>query len=84
MTRSKLVWAMRNQDGGAHVDPAVRDEAYDRFVRVTDQVGYFNKEKTSWISLNHIGNHDAHWQTIRKIAWEREHSLREAGLLKFL
>lgn len=83
LTRKTLVFFMRSQDGGAHVDSHVRSGSYDRFVQVADQTGYFNGTKTSWMTMDHIGTRDAHWQTMRQIAWELEHSLEHHGFLSF-
>ena len=42
LTRRGLVFAMRNQDGGAHFDPRLTDEAYVRFSRKQSWSVYTN------------------------------------------
>lgn len=73
LTRKNVVFHLRSQDGGSHVDRVIKEEAY-HWLRVdldpSVRAGVGNKQGP-------ITN--AHWATMRQIAWELDHSLRQSG-----
>ncbi|TIR20240.1 MAG: hypothetical protein E5X34_18585 [Mesorhizobium sp.] len=84
MNRRRLVFSLRNQDGGGHVDPQLTDEAYVEFSRrpvwfeniadmtvMTDQAG-----KPGWSPLEPF----PHLPTMRQIAFELDRTLTGAGI----
>lgn len=77
LSRGQLIFLMRSTDGGAHVDNHVRSEAYD-----TMASGGIHESVDRHGQLSVFTSApDAHWHTVRQIAWELEHSLRQAGYL---
>ncbi len=69
LTRKRLVFSMRNQDGGAHSDTALTDAEYARLSRT---------EKDNWIIS--IGGGEervtgAHLAAMRQIGWEIEQTI---------
>ncbi len=81
LTRKMLVTVIRNQDGGSHVDPEIRSASYDRFVRVGDHTEYFFGDRSRPVTIKNRGHGNVHLKTMRQVAWELEHSLRQYGVL---
>lgn len=82
LSRKSLVFSIRNQDGGSHIDDYIKDKAYDRMSRVGDH--------ESWIpdgsfSVSQMGDEYgppqgyAHWVTMRQISWELDQALIAEG-----
>lgn len=74
LKRMNLIFSMRNQDGGGHVDRQIDNEGYhwlavdvDPRARMTTEAG--QQPITG-----------AHWASMRQIAWEVDQALREMGL----
>ena len=80
LTRKNLIFYLRSQDGGAHVDDHRRDEAYYRFVKFGDHVSW-NAEKTFSINATspQIDTTTVHWLTTRQIGAEIDDSLKRVG-----
>jgi len=75
MNRRSLVFAMRNQDGGGHVDAKLSDEAYVQFSR-----------ERSWMTIDGDGVESPllpfpHLPTMRHIAFELEQTLLAHGVI---
>ena len=65
LNRKNLVYVLRSQDGGAHIDSLIRNEAYSRFRVDTDPR----------MSCGGKPIPNAHYATMRQVAWELEQSL---------
>lgn len=79
ISRKNLVFFLRSQDGGGHVDDHIRDEQHHRFSRYADHVTW-NKNFSIYgqILLNNDQN-NLHWLTMRQIAWEVDEALKSLG-----
>jgi hypothetical protein len=73
LSRKKLVFALRNQDGGSHFDEVVMDPNY---AEMTHGKG--------WISVSPDGLQrpvrQLEMATMRQVAWELQQSLKKAGV----
>ncbi|MBX3496619.1 MAG: hypothetical protein KF769_10285 [Parvibaculum sp.] len=73
MTRKKLTFALRNQDGGAHYDEAVEDPNY---IEMT--------HGKTWISVSADGTErpirELELASMRQVAWEFFESLKISGI----
>ncbi len=85
MNRRRLVFALRNQDGGGHFDPQLTDEAYVEFSRVP--VWFENPEEMT-VMTNQGGKPGyspirpfPHLPTMRQIAFELDRTLTLAGIV---
>jgi len=68
LSRKSLVFNLRNKDGGAHLNPVLTDAAYIQMRSdAAPQVRISGKAMT-----------DAHYATVRQIAWEVEASIEAA------
>ncbi len=70
LTREELILSVANQDGGAHVDPAL-SETYARLSR---------ENSMGWVSAGESGTRpleNAHLPAVRQVAFEVELSLKE-------
>lgn len=77
MNRRQLTFAMRNQDGGGHVEDRLTDTAYIRFSRT----------HPNWFTKDAAGNLTPvlpmpHLPTMRHIGFELESTLVDAGLIE--
>lgn len=112
LSRKNIVFAMRNQDGGGHVDDSFKDEAYhwlkaygDIYIEATDGAQFLLyldwaafPEKDNIVCTaffeggrpliattsdpptpDAIPLAEAHWASMRQIAWEANVALAEAG-----
>jgi hypothetical protein len=86
LTRKNVVFSVRTQDGGGHVDEAISDEDYWTFKHFGHTSFTFNDQS---ISIQVTGvNPDPGAKplrncvpaTVRQIVWELDHSLKKAGL----
>jgi hypothetical protein len=68
LTREELVKSIRDQDGGAHVDPVLTDAAYKLL-----KAGEVGVQLTS--QGRQVPIEGAQLASMRQIAWELEHSL---------
>jgi hypothetical protein len=75
LTRKDLVLAVSNQDGGAHVDPAL-NENYARLSRL-NALGRFTSDETGMVPLG-----DAELVSVRQIAHELLKSLKPGYVKK--
>lgn len=75
LDRKRLVFAMRNQDGGSHLDPRLTDEAYVEFSRKSRWVG------TSTEGNEILPNPRPHNAAMRHIAFEFLRSIDASGVL---
>lgn len=73
LNRRRLVWALRNQDGGAHVDESITDPAYVRISKGT-KGGWFSR--VNGIDRPLLG---AHLAAMRQIAWEVQETVSALG-----
>lgn len=65
LTRRNLIYSMRNQDGGSHIDGELTNESYvDMMAGSTSPVYIANPDRTKRPIPN------AHLATVRQIAWE--------------
>ncbi|RWL45253.1 MAG: hypothetical protein EOR60_15000 [Mesorhizobium sp.] len=80
LSREKLVFYVRSQDGGAHVDSHRRDEGYHRFIKYGDHVTWSVDRTFAAGSVHQIDSGPVPWLTVRQIAWELDDSLRRIGL----
>ena len=80
LTRKNLIFYLRSQDGGAHVDDHRRDEAYYRFVKFGDHVSW-NPAKTFSVNATSpaIDTTTVHWLTTRQSGAEIDDSLKRGG-----
>lgn len=80
LSRKNLVFAMRSQDGGGHVDSALTNEAYYRFLAHGDHQSW-NAEGTLSINTQSpgIAADNLHWLSMRQIAWEVANALQRLG-----
>jgi hypothetical protein len=91
LTRKNLVFFLRSQDGGAHVDDHLRDEAYKWLATAPDERVKFLGNGRLAMSMagqdQSLGSgvvvKNAHWASMRQIAWEVDQSLKSAGLWPF-
>ncbi|MEM1008304.1 MAG: hypothetical protein AAGJ35_04810, partial [Myxococcota bacterium] len=76
LTRKNLVFSMRSQDGGAHVDDNYKDREYHSFVKFGDHVA---QSADGSISINTQGDNlkDLHLHVMRQMSWEVLHSLEK-------
>jgi len=72
LTRKRLVYALRNKDGGAHFDPIVEDQ------------DYMAAQESTWI-VHHNGKEEGllrlETTSMRQIAFEILETLRGGGLI---
>lgn len=90
LSRMNLIFALRNQMGGGHVDPEIKDEAFHWLATgdhkisvgpVTDAEGNIVEDNSGLFGALEEGNvPNGHLATMRQIAWELDHSLRAQGL----
>ena len=73
LTRKKLVFGMRNFDGGAHYDSAVRDSNYNEMVH--GNIWYFNTPSGEKKPLREL-----ELATMRQVGWEFTQTLDKAAL----
>jgi len=69
LTRKKLVFALRSQDGGAHYDAVLRDPNYIEA-----------KHRPLWFSLSGAPVQNLERAIMRQVGWELLQSLERAGL----
>jgi hypothetical protein len=75
VTRRQLIFQLRSQDGGSHVDPSITDESYDLMSRESKQLIPLSDDGSKWITLDHDASEQIHLHTVRQIAWELKHSI---------
>jgi hypothetical protein len=75
LNRRRLVWTLRDQEGGAHLDAEITDPAYVRLSRDTSSAPRLLSEKNS--SMPIMGAQSA---LMRQIAWELLETLKEFSL----
>lgn len=68
-----MVFALRNQEGGAHFDEELRDQDYAQMAHGTMWMSVWNGEERPMRELE--------LATMRQVAWELLESFRLAGLL---
>lgn len=81
LSRKNLVFGLRTQDGGGHVDETLRDEAYYRFSRLGDHMQW-NPERTLGVyaaTNNGEPLPNGHWMTMRQMGWELDQALIAEG-----
>lgn len=88
VSRETLTVKLRNTDGGGHVDAELKDEHYELFQtdiipsfvivdgRAVVRISHSHRTEPKELPP-HIPN--AHWASMRQIAWELEETLRRAG-----
>ncbi|RYE84675.1 MAG: hypothetical protein EOO65_01835 [Methanosarcinales archaeon] len=74
LTRKNLVFALRMQDGGGHVDDEITDKAYHWLATKGDD----RAEVIHPSGNTNVNN--GHWATMRQIAWEMDQTLISHGL----
>lgn len=74
VSRKSLVFSLRNQDGGAHVDPTLRDVAYVRFAKVNPYTPRIIS--TAFGARPFTGIAEA---SMRHVAWELQQALDALG-----
>ncbi len=74
MNRRRLIFSMRNQDGGGHVDRELDDAAYIEFSRGDPKWSLDNGTSVTPFSPR------PHLPTVRHIAFELEKTLVDAGI----
>lgn len=78
MTRQSLVFALRNKEGGGHVDGEIDDPTY---------VGVSRENTANWFCMRSDQqgpsnlSPGAHFASMRQIAWELEQALIAGGLV---
>lgn len=78
LSRKNLVFFMRSQDGGAHIDDHIRDEGYYRFLTFGDHEARSPDGRLA--ALSGGAGYDVsklHFLTMRQIAWEVETAMLE-------
>lgn len=82
LSRKNMIFSMRTQDGGAHVDSHITDEGYRSFslggipnVRADEKGLYFGKNGFSGAPIK-----DTKLAVLRQISWELDQSLIQIGL----
>lgn len=72
LSRKNLIFLLRSRDGGAHIDESVKDLRYSAMK--SDGIPY--------ATVNGLPMKDAHYYSMRQIAWELDQSIRSFyGLL---
>jgi hypothetical protein len=81
LSRKNLVFGLRSQDGGAHVDSSLKSEAYYRFSRLGDHVSWNTEKTLSVFSLSNGGVPvtNGHLVSMRQIGWELDQALISKG-----
>lgn len=85
LTRKNMIFTIRSQDGGSHVDGHITDEQYFNFSQRGDPSVSFTRAGDG-LFLNHFGHANGTPikngipATMRQIAWEVDHSLSQIGL----
>ena len=75
LSRKNLVFCLRSQDGGSHVDADHKNEEYFRFLKYGDHV---SSSADGSISVYTSGNTSVlALQTVRQIAWELSQAIAE-------
>jgi hypothetical protein len=74
LSRRDLVFSMRNQDGGAHVDPNLTDEAYVRFSRIHPGTPRFISTTTGEMPFTGIVE-----ACMRHVGWELLQAINALG-----
>lgn len=78
LSRKKLVFALRSQDGGSHVDRNLTDDGY---VYLSKRGGnWFSSSGNSNSQVEHSPMENGHWASMRQIGWEIDESLKLIGL----
>jgi hypothetical protein len=76
LNRRRLVWALRDQEGGAHLDAEVTDPAYIRLSR---------DRRRAFVAIEN-GNErpmmEAELATMRQVAWELQRTLTDDAIAK--
>lgn len=75
LSRKNLVSTLRNQDGGGHIDDHIRDGAY-HFLSMNPLQSFSVDMETG----QSTPTRNAHWATMRQVAWELDESLKLIGL----
>ena len=65
IARKKLVFILRNKEGGGHFDPKIDEPNYERFARESTTTPYVQAEGSKPMTV--LG---AELATMRQIAWE--------------
>ena len=66
LSRRNLVFSLRDQDGGSHVDEKLTDQAYTSFAKQHGAGWWFQKAGSNPTAIGK----DVHRYTMRQIAWE--------------
>jgi hypothetical protein len=77
LTRKGMVFSLRNQDGGAHVDPELKDAAYVRFARINPSTPRMISSSAGQQPFTGIAE-----ASMRHVAWELLKSLDGLGEVK--
>ena len=80
LSRKGLIWTVRSQDGGAHVDGSLKSESYVELI--TDPLPIKPEFAVSFEENNGTALSPAnpHWASVRQIAWEVDNTLKDYGL----
>jgi hypothetical protein len=76
LSRKNLIFFLRSQDGGGHVDDNIRDESYYRFVKFGDHVSW-NDNRTLRVDFAGGDTSEAAFYSVRQIAWEVDQAIIE-------
>jgi hypothetical protein len=88
LSRKNLIFSLRNQMGGSHVDPTIKDEAFHWLTRgahtltpspITDEEGNVTDDIAPFAAMSGGAVPNGHFATMRQIAWELDASLIRAG-----
>lgn len=78
LTRKKLVFSLRSQEGGAHFDPEIRDPNYIRFKQAQLTTPFVVANGAPPVPI--LG---AELASMRQIAWELLETMRRGNLLGY-
>ena len=83
LSRKNVVYYMRSQDGGAHLDKIISSEAYNSLAARNDPTatsGDPSRKLFGQLTFGEAGTPtDGHWASMRQVAWELDHGLSALG-----
>lgn len=88
LSRKNLIFSLRDQMGGSHVDSTIKDEAFHWLTRgahtispgpITDDSGNVTDDIAPFVAMSGGYVPNGHFATMRQIAWELNTSLVHAG-----
>jgi hypothetical protein len=86
LNRRRLVWSMRDQDGGAHLDNELTDPAYVRLSKKESpiKVGIRTTFEDGTTSETLKPLEGAHFALMRQVAWELQQTLTDDAIARAL